>query len=241
MMLRLAGVCCGYGAVQVLWDINVQVARGEIVAIIGPNGAGKTTTLRAISGLLRPGKGTIEFEGRPIHGLPPHRIVSMGISQIPEGRRLFPLLTVKENLELGGYLQRKGKGLSESLAEIFRLFRRLEERQNQLAGSLSGGEQQMLAIGRGLMSGPKCLLLDEPSLGLAPLIIKEIREIIAAIRERGTTVLLVEQNANLALRLSDRGYVMENGRIVLEDTGPRLRDNVMVRKSYLGEDAARAR
>lgn len=236
-MLRLEGVSCGYGNIQVLWDISVQVAKGEIVAIIGPNGAGKTTTLRAISGLLRPSQGIIEFEGKVINGLRPHRIVSMGISQIPEGRRLFPLLTVQENLELGGYVQRRDKGLSESMAEIFRLFPRLEERKYQLAGSLSGGEQQMLAIGRGLMSRPKCLLLDEPSLGLAPLLMKEIRDIIAAIRQRGTTILLVEQNANLALRLADRGYVMETGRIVLEGTGPSLRDNVTVRKSYLGEGA----
>lgn len=236
-MLRLEGVSCGYGNIQVLWDISVQVAKGEIVAIIGPNGAGKTTTLRAISGLLRPSQGIIEFEGKVINGLRPHRIVSMGISQIPEGRRLFPLLTVKENLELGGYVQRRDKGLPESMAEIFRLFPRLEERKYQLAGSLSGGEQQMLAIGRGLMSRPKCLLLDEPSLGLAPLLMKEIRDIIAAIRQRGTTILLVEQNANLALRLADRGYVMETGRIVLEGTGPSLRDDVTVRKSYLGEGA----
>jgi branched-chain amino acid transport system ATP-binding protein len=220
--------------VRVLWDITLTVADGEIVAIIGPNGAGKTTVLRSIMGLLRPAGGRVEFHGSPINGLRPHEIVRMGISLVPEGRRLFPLLTVEENLELGGYLRRREGSLAANMAEVFRLFPRLEERKNQLAGSLSGGEQQMLAIGRGLMSRPRCLLLDEPSLGLAPLVIKEIGRIITTVREGGTTVLLVEQNASLALRLADRGYVMENGRIVLEDSGPSLRENPAVRKSYLG-------
>jgi branched-chain amino acid transport system ATP-binding protein len=217
--------------------VSLRVGEGEIVALIGPNGAGKTTTLRAISGLLPVAGGQIRFAGRRIAGTRPHRIVALGLSQVPEGRRLFAGLTVRENLELGGYLARRSGGAPERLAEVFQLFPRLAERQQQHAGSLSGGEQQMLAIGRGLMSGPRCLLLDEPSLGLAPLVVKEIGRIIAAIRERGTTVLLVEQNASLALRLADRGYVMENGRVVLEDTGARLRENPAVRTSYLGGGA----
>jgi branched-chain amino acid transport system ATP-binding protein len=233
-MLELDGVRAGYGRVQVLWEVSLRVGEGEIVALIGPNGAGKTTTLRAISGLLPVIGGQIRFAGRRIAGTRPHRIVGLGLSQVPEGRRLFAGLTVRENLELGGYLARRSGGAPARLAEVFQLFPRLAERQQQHAGSLSGGEQQMLAIGRGLMSGPRCLLLDEPSLGLAPLIVKEIGRIVAAIRERGTTVLLVEQNAILALRLADRGYVMENGRVVLEDTGARLRENPAVRTSYLG-------
>lgn len=233
-MLCLRGISGGYGSIQVLWDIDLTVADGEIVAIIGPNGAGKTTVLRNITGLLRPTRGRIEFQGCSIHGLRPHEIVRMGMSLVPEGRRLFPQLTVEENLELGGYLHRRGRSFAANMAEMFRLFPRLEERKNQLAGSLSGGEQQMLAIGRGLMSRPKYLLLDEPSLGLAPLVIKEIGGIILAVRQGGTTVLLVEQNASLALRLADRGYVMENGRIVLEDSGSSLRRNPAVQRSYLG-------
>jgi branched-chain amino acid transport system ATP-binding protein len=233
-MLRLESVQGGYGRVRVLWEVSLRVAEGEIVALIGPNGAGKTTTLRAISGLLPVTGGRIEFDGRAISGTRPHRIVALGLCQVPEGRRLFAGLTVLENLELGGYLGRRSGAAPARMAEVFQLFPRLAERQHQHAGSLSGGEQQMLAIGRGLMSGPRCLLLDEPSLGLAPLVVKEIGRIIAAIRERGTTVLLVEQNASLALRLADRGYVMENGRIVLEDTGTRLRENPAVRTSYLG-------
>ena len=235
MMLKLGGVSCGYGNVQVLWDISLEVRDREIVTIIGPNGAGKTTILRTISGLMKPSAGTIEFDGKVISGVPAHKIVDMGISQIPGGRRLFPLMTVMENLDLGGYRWRKTPTFDEALVEVFQLFPRLEERKDQQAGSLSGGEQQMLAIGRGLMSRPKYLLLDEPSLGLAPLIIKEIGNIITTIRQRGTTILLVEQNANLALKLSDRGYVLETGRIVLHDEGKNLRDNPMVKKSYLGE------
>jgi branched-chain amino acid transport system ATP-binding protein len=233
-VLELERVQGGYGRVRVLWEVSLRVAEGEIVALIGPNGAGKTTTLRAISGLLPVTGGRIEFARRTIAGMRPHRIVALGLSQVPEGRRLFAGLTVLENLELGGYLGRRSGATPPRIAEVFRLFPRLAERQHQHAGSLSGGEQQMLAIGRGLMSGPRCLLLDEPSLGLAPLVVKEIGRIIAAIRDRGTTVLLVEQNASLALRLADRGYVMENGRVVLEDTGARLRENPSVRTSYLG-------
>ncbi|MDP6278482.1 MAG: ABC transporter ATP-binding protein, partial [Nitrospinota bacterium] len=194
-MLKLDGVSCGYGNVQVLWDISLEVRDREIVTIIGPNGAGKTTILRTISGLMKPSAGTIEFDGKVISGVPAHKIVDMGISQIPGGRRLFPLMTVMENLDLGGYRWRKTPTFDEALVEVFQLFPRLEERKDQQAGSLSGGEQQMLAIGRGLMSRPKYLLLDEPSLGLAPLIIKEIGNIITTIRQRGTTILLVEQNA----------------------------------------------
>ena len=234
-MLKLEHVSCKYGNIQALWDVSIELNAGEIVTIIGPNGAGKTTVFRAISGILNPFQGTIQFESDLINNFPIHKIVKLGISLVPGGRKLFPLMTVMENLELGGYRWKKTKIFDSTLSEIFQILPILHERKSQLAGSLSGGEQQILAIGRGLMSRPKCLLLDEPSLGLAPLIIADIANLITSIRDRGTTVLLVEQNANLALRLSDRAYVLENGRIVISGKSESLLDDPQVKRSYLGE------
>lgn len=233
-MLAINDLRASYGAVTVLNGISLEVASGEVVALIGANGAGKTTTLMTISGILQNRSGSILFCGEEILGLPPHRIVEKGICHVPEGRRIFPRLSVLENLEMGGYLQTGPKQAEEDLEQIFTFFPILKERRFQRGGTLSGGEQQMLAIGRALMSRPKLLLLDEPSLGLSPLMAEKIFEMIREIRRQGKTILLVEQNAHAALTLADRGYVMETGRIVLSDPASKLLLNPRVQSAYLG-------
>jgi branched-chain amino acid transport system ATP-binding protein len=235
-LLRLDDLEVRYGAIRALQDVNVEVAGGEIVALLGANGAGKTTTLRAISGLARPSKGSVQFADREIHRLAPHDIVGLGIGHVPEGRRIFPQMTVLENLEMGAY-QRHGN-LQHDIERVYSLFPVLKQRRRQDGGTLSGGEQQMLAIGRALMSAPRLLLLDEPSMGLAPLVVETIFSIIAEIRTTGTTILLVEQNAAQALSLADRAYVLENGRVVMADQASTLLNNERVRAAYLGEGAA---
>jgi branched-chain amino acid transport system ATP-binding protein len=232
-MLRIAGLNVFYGAIHALKDVNAHVEEGEVVAIIGSNGAGKSTLLRTISGLLRPRTGSIHFEGRPIEGKPAHEIVKMGISQAPEGRRIFTNMSVLENLQLGA-LTRKDGGVEDDLKEVMRRFPRLEERVKQNAGTLSGGEQQMLAIGRALMSKPRLLLLDEPSLGLAPNLVAEIFDIVHDLNAEGTTILLVEQNAHKALEIAHRAYCLETGSIVLSDSGKNLLSNPRVKEAYLG-------
>ena len=234
-MLRLEGVTAAYGPIVALRGVSLAVEPGTVVTLLGANGAGKTSTLRVISGLLRPQAGTVEYDGVRLDRLSPDRIVRLGIVQVPEGRQLFAQLTVRENLELGAYLRRDRAGIRQDLERVFSYFPILAERQRQAAGSLSGGEQQMLAIGRGLMARPRLLLLDEPSLGLAPLVTREIFRIIHAINEQeGLTVLLVEQNARLALDIARKGYVLETGRVVLSDLADNLRRNEEVRRSYLG-------
>jgi len=234
-MLRVNGVSTYYGNIQALKNISMEVAEGEIITLIGANGAGKTTTLMSISGLVPPRQGEIVFEGKPIHGMSPEKIVFLGISQVPEGRRIFPYLTVAENLDMGTFLRKDKDNIRKDLAYIWDLFPILSKRRHQAGGTLSGGEQQMLAISRALMARPKLLLLDEPSLGLAPLIVRQIFEIIKKINaENNTTIFLVEQNANLALKVAHRGYVMENGAITMADTAPNLLSNDAVKKAYLG-------
>ena len=234
-MLELHNVETFYGNIQALKSISMEIAQGEIVTLIGANGAGKSTTLMSISGVVPPRTGEIRFEGQPIQGLPPNAIVSMGISQVPEGRRIFPYLTVLENLDMGAFLRDDKPEIKSDLDYIFELFPILAERRHQAGGTLSGGEQQMLAISRALMARPRLLLLDEPSLGLAPLVVKRIFEIVKKINsENNTTVFLVEQNANLALKTAHRGYVMENGRIIMADAAEKLMVNEDVRKAYLG-------
>jgi branched-chain amino acid transport system ATP-binding protein len=233
-LLEIADLKVRYGNVEALHGVGIRVQPGEIVTILGANGAGKSTTLRAISGLLRPSGGEIRLEGKPIHTLPAHRLVQMGIAQAPEGRRVFGTLTVQENLGLGAFTRGDKAGIAESLGWIFTLFPVLEKRRAQLAGTLSGGEQQMLAIGRALMARPRLLLLDEPSLGLAPLLVRTIFQTIREINRTGVTVVLVEQNARAALKLAHRGYVMEVGRIVLEDAAAALLADPKVQGAYLG-------
>jgi branched-chain amino acid transport system ATP-binding protein len=234
-MLEIKNLHVSYGAINALHGISLSVKPGSIVTLIGANGAGKTTTLKAISGLLPPGSGEILYDGKNIAGLPPHQIVKLGLSHVPEGRMIFANLTVLENLQLGAYLQTDKQVVRRELEHVFSLFPRLSEREKQIAGTLSGGEQQMLAIGRALMSRPKLLLLDEPSLGLAPLLVKTIFEKIVEInRQQGLTILLVEQNANLALEISSFGYVLETGKITLQDDSPSLRQNPQVKSAYLG-------
>ena len=237
-MLELQDVHVKYGAVAALKGVTLEVNDGEIVTLLGANGAGKTTTLRTISGLLRPAAGRVVFEGRPIDQMPAHDVLGIGIGHVPEGRRVFPRMSVLENLEMGAY-QRKG-GNKEMMERVFELFPVLSERKTQDGGTLSGGEQQMLAIGRALMSRPRLLLLDEPSMGLAPLIVAKIFEIIAEINQSGTTVLLVEQNAAQALKLASRGYVLETGSIVMSDDAATLLSDDRVRAAYLGEDIGAA-
>jgi len=234
-MLEIRNLAVNYGAIAALHGISLQVGPGSIVTLIGANGAGKSTTLRAVSGLLKPARGEIVFEGRSIGGLRPHEIVQLGISHVPEGRMVFANLTVLENLRMGAYLRRNHPEIRRDMDYVFETFPRLRERLPQLAGTLSGGEQQMLAIGRALMSRPRFLMLDEPSLGIAPLLVKTIFEKILQInRQHGITILLVEQNANLALEVSQRGYVLETGRIILADDSEALRRNSEVRSAYLG-------
>jgi len=234
-LLSVRDLRVSYGAIEAIKGISLDVEEGQVVTLIGANGAGKTTTLRALSGLLRPTGGEIRFDDRPLGGVPAHEIVKRGIAHAPEGRKIFPLMTVQENLELGGF-SRKGQSLVKDVDEVFERFPRLRERRTQKAGTLSGGEQQMLAIGRALMSRPRLLMLDEPSMGLAPLMIQQVFATIAELKAAGSTILLVEQNASAALAIADRGYVLETGRVVLSGTGPELRDDVNVRKAYLGEE-----
>ena len=233
-MLKIDNIDVYYGAIHALKGIGLEVNEGEIVTLIGANGAGKSTTLRTISGLLKPKAGSITFLGQSIVGVRAHEIVKKGISQVPEGRRVFAEMTVMENLDLGAFVRKDKAGIQQDLKHVFELFPRLEERKNQSAGTLSGGEQQMLAMGRALMSRPKLLLLDEPSMGLAPLLIKEIFNIIVDINKSGTTVLLVEQNANMALSIANRAYVLETGRITLSGKAQDLAASEDVRKAYLG-------
>jgi branched-chain amino acid transport system ATP-binding protein len=232
-MLRVQDLHVYYDAIHALKGISFFVSRGEMVTLLGANGAGKTTTLKAISGLLRPRSGSIEFEGQALDGIEPHEIVRMGVAHVPEGRKIFPRLTVLENLKTGAYTRRAGS-IGDDLELVFTLFPRLKERRRQVAGTLSGGEQQMLAIGRGLMARPKVLLLDEPSMGLAPILVEQIFETIQAINGEGVTVLLVEQNAAMALAISKRGYVLETGNIILEGEAKELASNDLVRQAYLG-------
>ncbi len=234
-MLEVKNLTVNYGAITALQGISLEVRPGDIVTLIGANGAGKTTALRTISGLLKARNGSVLYEGRDITNLPPHRVVKLGISHVPEGRMVFANLTVMENLMMGAYLQKNRQVIAKELEHVFGIFPRLQERQKQVAGTLSGGEQQMLAIGRALMSKPKFLMLDEPSLGIAPLLVKTIFEKIVEInRQQGISILLVEQNANLALEISRYGYVLEAGRIILHDQAAALRQSPQVRSAYLG-------
>ncbi|EDT46993.1 ABC transporter ATP-binding protein [Streptococcus infantarius] len=233
-MLKVDNLSVHYGVIQAVKDVSFEVNEGEVVTLIGANGAGKTSILRTISGLVRPSAGKIEFLGQEIQKEPARRIVTNGLSQVPEGRHVFPGLTVLENLELGAFLRNDREKNQKNLKKVFDRFPRLEERKMQDAATLSGGEQQMLAMGRALMSQPKLLLLDEPSMGLAPIFIQEIFDIIQDIQKQGTTVLLIEQNANKALAIADRGYVLETGKVVLSGTGKELLESEEVRKAYLG-------
>jgi len=234
-MLEVKKLAVNYGAINALQEVSLTVRRGDIVTLIGSNGAGKTTTLKTISGLLKARSGEILLEGRNVANLPPHEIVKLGISQVPEGRMVFANLTVLENLKMGAYLQKDREAIQRQMDYVFGVFPRLKERLKQIAGTLSGGEQQMLAIGRALMSKPRFLMLDEPSLGIAPLLVKTIFEKLVEVNQRqGITILLVEQNANLALQVSRYGYVLETGRITLHDESAALRQNPQVRKAYLG-------
>lgn len=233
-LLKLSHVDTYYGPIQILQDINVEIQQGEIACLLGGNASGKSTTLKAILGLVKPARGSIEFRGERIDGLPTGHVVARGISIVPENRRIFPEMTVLENLEMGAYLRRDRDGIQEDLDRVFDLFPHLKERLSQPGGTLSGGEQQMLAMGRALMSRPSLLLMDEPSMGLAPLLVERIFELIQQINRQGTTIFMVEQNANLALSIADRGYVLQTGRIVLADTAQSLLQNEMMRKAYLG-------
>ena len=233
-MLKVDNIDVYYGAIHAIKGISIEVPKGEIVTLVGSNGAGISTTLRTISGLMKPKNGTILFEDKNIVGVPAHKIVGMGLCQVPEGRHVFANMSVMENLELGAYLRNDKDGIARDLEDVFKKFPRLLERKDQISGTLSGGEQQMLAMGRALMSRPRLLLLDEPSMGLAPLLVKEIFNIIKEINESGTTVLLVEQNANMALSIADKAYVLETGRIALAGTAQELASSEAVRKAYLG-------
>ena len=235
-ILELQDVHTFYGSIEALKGISITVGEGEIVTLIGANGAGKSTTLRSINGLNHPRQGTIKFQGKDITNDAPHNIVKMGISQSPEGRRLFPRMSVTENLEMGAFQRNDRSGIKAGMDRVFTLFPRLEERRHQKAGTLSGGEQQMCAIGRALMAEPKLLMLDEPSMGLAPLFVEKIFEIIREINDQGTPILLVEQNALMALDVARRGYVMETGSIALADDAKALRENEQVQRTYLGVD-----
>jgi branched-chain amino acid transport system ATP-binding protein len=233
-MLKITDLVVSYGAIKALHGISLEVREGEIVAIIGSNGAGKSTLLNTISGLLRPKSGTIFNNNIPLHKTAPNKIVAMGVCQVPEGRRIFSSLSVRDNLEMGAILPENWKTFDQNLERVYKLFPRLLEREKQTGGTLSGGEQQMLAIGRALMSNPKLLMFDEPSLGLAPVIIEEVYKVIREIKKSGTSILLVEQNAFQALKVADRGYVIETGNITIEDTASKLLTNDDVKKAYLG-------
>ena len=234
-MLEILDIKVSYGAVKALDGVSLSVPKGAIVALLGANGSGKTTTIRAITGLAAAQAGRILLDGRPLTGLPPHEVVRRGVAVVPEGRRIFINLSVHENLLLGGYVRRDQDALARDLDEIYDTFPRLAERRGQMAGTLSGGEQQMLALGRALMSRPRLLLLDEPSLGLAPLLVKEVFKIVARLNQRGVTILLVEQNAAAALQIAGRGYVLETGRVVLTGTGVELLAHPQLQDAYLGD------
>ncbi len=234
-LLEVRGLEVAYGGIRAVQGVDLAVAAGEIVALIGANGAGKTTTLKALCGLLRPKSGSLHYEGADVTGKPAYHLVRKGLSLVPEGRGVFPLLTVAENLAMGAYIRNDHDAIRNDFDRVYALFARLAERRNQLAGTLSGGEQQMLAIGRAMMSRPRLLLLDEPSMGLAPLMVQKIFETVRAIAAEGVTLLLVEQNARLALETCSRGYVMESGRVVLEDSAAALLASPRVRQAYLGE------
>lgn len=233
-LLELKDVAAGYGDVRVLWGVTFVVREGEIATLVGANGAGKSTTLKTISGVVRATEGQIVFDGARIDKLPAHKIAALGIAHVPEGRRLFPLMSVRENLELGAISSEARRRRFESFERVFALFPKLKERSSQLAGTLSGGEQQMVAIARGLMARPRVLILDEPSLGLAPIVVREMFEIIQTINREGITILLVEQNVQQSLKLANRAYVLENGRVVLEGAGSDLLNDQRVREAYLG-------
>jgi branched-chain amino acid transport system ATP-binding protein len=233
-MLEVSNLDTFYGRVQALWDVSLTIGEAEIVALVGANGAGKTTLLNTLSGLLHPASGRITFRDKRIDGLRPHAIVELGISHIPEGRRLFPDMSVHENLEMGAYLQRVWKEKKETLEQVYRLFPKLRERRGQLARTLSGGEQQMVAMGRGLMSKPRLCIIDEPSSGLAPIVVDEMFRIIDGLRERGMAIFLIEQNVQQTLEIADRAYVLENGRIVIEGESGKLLQEELIRKAYLG-------
>jgi branched-chain amino acid transport system ATP-binding protein len=233
-MLSLAAISAGYGTFQVLFDVSLEVPRGEAVGVIGPNGAGKTTLMRVISGLVQLYAGAMRLDGRSVGGLPAHRMVEQGIAHVPENRRLFPRLTVEDNLRIGAYLPRARRQCAEQLDRVYKLFPRLKDRREQLAGTLSGGEQQMCAIGRALMSEPKLLLMDEPSAGLAPLVVAQVFDLVHRIRAEGLTVLIVEQNVQQVLDVVDRAYLLEVGRIKLAGTAAELKGNDFIRKSYMG-------
>jgi branched-chain amino acid transport system ATP-binding protein len=235
-MLEVSDVHSYYGNIHALDGISLSVRKGEIVTLIGGNGAGKTTTLRTIVGLITPRQGRVTLDGEDLSGMKPHLIVSRGVASVPEGRGIFARLTVTENLDMGAYTRKDREGIQQDLERVFSIFPRLKERRAQVGGTLSGGEQQMLAIGRALMARPRLILLDEPSMGLAPILVESIFGTIKAINQEGTTVLLVEQNALMALSIADRGYVVQTGRIVLHDEASKLRENEMVRKAYLGEE-----
>ena len=234
-MLEVKDLQVYYGMIQAIKGISFEVNQGEVIALIGANGAGKTTTLHTITGLLSPKKGSVLFEGKDITKIPAHKIVSMGMAHVPEGRRVFAELSVYENLKMGAYTRKDKNEIEESLAGVYKRFPRLEERKNQMAGTLSGGEQQMLAMGRALMSKPKIILMDEPSMGLSPIFVNEIFDIIQAVSESGTTVLLVEQNAKKALSIADRAYVLETGKITMSGKAKDLLEDEAVKKAYLGE------
>lgn len=234
-MLTVENLSVSYGAIKAVDNISFKVNEGEVVALIGANGAGKTTILRSISGLIDKEKGEVIFKDQPIHSLPPHQIVALGISHVPEGRRVFPLMSVRENLELGAFGRKNRKEIWADMELVYEKFPRLKEREFQPAGTLSGGEQQMLAIGRALMSRPRLLLMDEPSMGLAPMLVQQIFETVKEINKSGTTILLVEQNARMALSIASRAYVLETGEIVLEGEAGELAENPQVKKAYLGE------
>lgn len=233
-MLEVTGLQVAYGDLITLWDVSFHVGEGELVALVGANGAGKTTTLRAISGLLRPRAGRVRFREQALSGVAAHRITDLGIAHVPEGRQLFPMMTVEENLQLGSYPPRARRKRAENLPRVYETFPVLGQRRTQDAGTLSGGEQQMLAIGRALMSDPDLLMLDEPSLGLAPIVVRDVFSVIAQIRAQGVTVLLVEQNVAQALAVADRAYVLENGRVTLQGSGKELLEHDGVRRAYLG-------
>ncbi|PSJ25703.1 ABC transporter ATP-binding protein [Streptosporangium nondiastaticum] len=235
-LLEVDNLRVAYGKIEAVKGISFTVETGQIVTLIGTNGAGKTTTLRTLSGLLKPLSGTIRFDGRPLTGVPAHRIVALGLAHSPEGRHIFPRLTITENLQLGAFLRKDAEGIAKDVRRVYDLFPILGERARQAAGTLSGGEQQMLAMGRALMSRPKLLMLDEPSMGLSPIMMQRIMATITELKASGTTILLVEQNAQAALSLADRGHVMEIGKIVLSGTGADLLHDESVRKAYLGED-----
>ena len=232
-ILEIRNLVVSYGGIEAVKGIDMDIEQGKIVTLIGANGAGKSTTMKAVAGLVKPKQASITFDGKNIVGLPPDQIVAMGITMVPEGRRVFPNLTVKENLRIGGYLRKDN--LSKDLDYVYSLFPRLKEREWQLAGTLSGGEQQMLAVGRALMAKPKLIMMDEPSLGLAPLVVKGIFDIIRTINESGITVLLNEQNANMALKTADWGYVMETGSITMQGPGMELYENEQIKEAYLGK------